>query len=172
MLQILGAVMIILGGMGIGYGYVEKERYRIRITEKWECIMHMFISEITYKKQPLSFACNEIGEKIGGKEGNVLKKVSDRMLDKETEGFFTIWQNECLKYCKEEKIKEEEQTLILEFSVLTGFEDENVQKKMIEEQKEKWKNMRLRKQEEYRERKRLILLLSSCMGIMIVLILW
>ena len=172
MLQLLGAVMIILGAMGIGHNYVEKEQKMICLLEKWECIMYMFISEVTYKKQPLSMASKVIGEKIGGKEGNLLKSISEQMEQRNRESFFKVWQKECLQYCKEEKVSEEERLLLQEFGTLTGFEDENVQKKMIEEQKEKWKINRLRKQEEHQERKRLIMVLSSCAGIMIVLILW
>lgn len=172
MLQLLGSVMIIFGVLGIGYGYIEKENKILCVIETWEHIMQMFISEITYKKQPLSLASNEVGEKIGGKEGICLKRISERMQERIRESFFTIWQEECLKYCKEEKVPEEEMRLIQEFGRLTGFEDEEIQKRMIEGQREKWKNLRLRKQEEYQERKRLILILSSCMGLMIVLILW
>ena len=172
MLQLLGACMILLGTMGIGYSYIEEERKILCIIEKWEQIMQMFISEITYKKQPLSLACIEIGEKVGGKEGEVLIKVAERMQDKSRESFCIIWEEGCLNYCKEEKVTAEEQVILKEFGVLTGFEDEEVQKRMIEEQKEKWKNLRLRKQEEHQERKKLIGVLSSCVGLMTVLILW
>lgn len=172
MLQVLGAVMIICGGMGIGYDYAEKERKKIAFAEKWECIMYMFLSEITYKKQPLSLACKEIGEKTEGEEGKFLNGISEHMEKRKTEGFHFIWQNECIKYFNKKKVSREEQILIQEFGVLTGFEDENMQKKMIEKQAEKWKKIRLQKQEEYQERKRLVMVLSSCVGIMIVLILW
>lgn len=172
MLQLLGAFMIILGSFGVGYGYVEKERKIICVIEKWEQIMQMFISEITYKKQPLAIACYEIGEKVKGREGNCLIKISQRMGEKRGESFRAIWNKELLEYCKDERIPTEEKLLIREFGVLTGFEDAEIQKHMIEEQKEKWKNIRIRKEREHQERKRLILILSSCMGLMIVLILW
>lgn len=172
MLQMLGSFMIILGSMGIGYSFVEKNRKIIYVIERWENILEMFVSEITYKKQPLSLACCEIGEKIGGKEGICLIKISNRMQEKQRGNFYSIWEEESLKYCKEEGIPEAEQMLIREFGIMTGFEDEEIQKKMIKEQKEKWKNIRLKKQEEYQERKKLIVTLSSCIGVMTVLILW
>ena len=172
MLQILGALMVILGGAGVGYCYAEKERKKIVFIEKWECIMYMFLSEITYKKQPLPLACKEIGERTEGEEGKILKSISERIEKRNGKGFCTIWQEECDGYIYKKKIAGEEQILIREFGILTGFEDENIQKKMIEEQAKKWKNIRLRKQEEYQERKRLVMILSSCVGIMIVLILW
>lgn len=172
MLPMLGSFMIIIGGIGIGYSYIDRERKLISTVERWEYIMYMFISEIIYKKQPLSQASFEIGEKIGGKEGAFLKKVSERMQERKIGSFLAAWQEECRKYCIEEKIPQEEQLLLQEFGTLTGFEDEIIQKNLIEEQKEKWKTMRIRKMEEHQERKRLILVLSSCMGIMVVLILW
>ena len=172
MLQVLGAFMIVLGGIGFGYCYSEEERKKIAFVEKWEYIMYIFSSEIIYKKQPLSLACKEIGEKTGGKEGEFLKNVSARMQKRRKEGFDSIWQEECIGYFSREKIPAEEEILIREFGILTGFEDENIQKKMIEEQAGKWKKLRLQKQEEYQERKRLVMILSSCIGIMIVLILW
>lgn len=171
-MQILGALFIIFGGLGVGYGYAEKERKKIALIEKWECIMYLFLSEITYKKQPLCLACREIGERTEGEEGIFLKHIGERMEERKAKGFGSIWQEECIRYFNREKISEEEQVLLLEFGVLTGFEDEDMQKKMIEKQGEKWKKIRLQKQEEYQERKRLAMILSSCVGIMIVLILW
>ena len=164
--------MLVAGITGIGYGYVEREEKIIRVIEKWEQIMQMFISEITYKKQPLSLACYDIGEKIGDEEGDCLKKISLQMQKKERDGFKEVWEQEWQRYCEEKRMQREFKELIREFGVLTGFEDETVQKKMIEEQKEKWKSEKVKIQKEHRERKRIILLLSSCLGIVMVLILW
>lgn len=172
MLQMLGAVMIILGGIGIGYRYIEKDRQTIHTLEKWESIMNMFVSEISYKKQPISFACDEIGERVGGLEGGMLQSVSERIQERNGQIFLSLWKEECFKYCSRVKLEEEERGLLLNFGILTGFEDEYLQKLMIEEQKEKWKNIRLQKQEKHQERKKLILILSTCMGIMTVLVLW
>lgn len=172
MLQMLGSCMILLGTMGIGYRYIQKEDKIICVIETWERIMQMFISEITYKKQPIAFACYEIGEKTGREEGKCLRAVAERMCSKQRESFGRIWEEECRKYSKKEKIPKEIKENLSEFGVLTGFEDEEIQKRMIEELVEKWKKLRVRKQKEHQERKRLIWILSSCMGIMLILILW
>lgn len=172
MLKILGSCMIFLGILGIGYTYIEREEKIIHVIEMWEYIMHMFISEITYKKQPLSLACHVIGEKIGKEEGKCLKRVAERMKNKKGDGFWKVWEEECQAYIKKEKIIEELQPIIKGFGVLTGFEDVEIQEKLMIEQQEKWKNLRVRKQKEHQERKRLIWILSSCMGLMLVLILW
>ena len=172
MLQLLGSIMILSGAVGMGYKYIEKEERIMHVIEKWERIMQMFISEITYKKQPLSFACHTIGEKIGEEEGSYLCKVAERMQESKRTKFGIIWEEELQKYAEKEKIIEEIRVILNEFGVLTGFEDEEIQKRMIEGQYEKWKNLRERKQKEHQERKRLVWVLSSCMGLMLVLILW
>lgn len=172
MLQMLGACMLILGVTGVGYQYVEKEEKIIRVIERWEHMMQMFISEITYKKQPLALACYEIGEKLGEEEGAYLKEISLQMQKKDSTKFKEIWESKWQKYIEEKGMNEVLRELINEFGILTGFEDETVQKKMIEEQKEKWKGERVKIQKEHRERKRIVLLLSSCLGIIAVLILW
>ena len=172
MLRILGSCMIFFGTMGIGYELIDKKRKIIHVIERWEHIMQMFISEITYKKQPLSFACDVIGEKMGKEEGCFLKRVAKRMQDKRGERFWEAWEEEYLKYSIKEKITEDIRGIIKEFGVLTGFEDEEIQEKLMEEQLKKWKDLRVRKQKEHQERKRLIQILSSCMGLILVLILW
>jgi len=114
----------------------------------------------------------EIGEKVGGMEGNLLIRVSKRMGEKERVQFKQIWEKESEKYCKEKNLELIEIELIKEFGIMTGFEDEESQKRMIEVQKEKWKNIRIKKQDEFQERKKLILSLSPCIGLLIILVLW
>ncbi len=172
MLQMLGACLLILGSIGIGYLYIQEEIKIIHVIETWEHIMQMFISEITYKKQPLDLACYEIGEKIGNDEGECLNRISLLMQKNERLCFKEIWEQEWCGYCEKKKMKTDLKQLIKEFGVLTGFEDEMIQKRMIEEQKEKWKSKRVILLKEHRERKRIVLLLSSCLGIVMVLILW
>ena len=164
--------MIFMGCLGIGYGMIDKNRKIIGVIETWECALQLFVSEIIYKKQPLNFACMEIGEKVGGMEGNLLIRVSKRMGEKERVQFKQIWEEESEKYCKEKNLELIEIELIKEFGIMTGFEDEESQKRMIEVQKEKWKNIRIKKQDEFQERKKLILSLSPCIGLLIILVLW
>lgn len=172
MLQMLGVFIVILGTLGLGVEIIENEKKKISIYERWGQILQIFISEIIYKKQPLYLACFEIGKKIEGIEGEILKKISLRMHDDKGLGFKQIWCEEIERYFKEAKLNEETKVLIKEFGALTGFEDEIVQKKIIEEQKEKWKSVEINLRKEHQERKRIVLLLSFCLGVIIVLILW
>ena len=172
MLQMLGACMVFCGCLGIGYEIIRKNKEILRIMETWEYILQMFVSEIIYKRQTLGYACFEIGEKVGGREGALLERIHGRINEKQSGHFCQIWEEECIKYCKEVGMPAQEIELIKEFGKMTGFDDGEVHKKMIEMQIEKWRNERVRKQEELLERKKIILTLSSCIGMMIILILW
>ena len=172
MLQILGACMIFCGCLGSGYVIIRRKREILRIMEAWEYILQMFVSEIMYKKQTLGCACAEIGEKVGGREGELLEEISRKSKKKERGCFYKIWEEECTRYCKAVGLQERETELIKEFGKMTGFEEGKVHEKMIEIQLKKWRSERVRKQEELWERKKLILTLISCIGMMIILILW
>lgn len=172
MLQVLGACMVLCGSLGVGYAIIRRNKEILFRMETWEYILQMFVSEIIYKKQTLDEACYEIGEKTGGTEGELLERICRRISEKKSKSFSEAWEEECRNYCKKIRMPAREVELIKEFGQMTGFEDEEVHKKMIEIQLEKWRNERIRKQEEFWERKKIILTLSSCIGMMIILILW
>ncbi|MBR5597888.1 MAG: stage III sporulation protein AB [Lachnospiraceae bacterium] len=171
MLKIAGSICIMLGTSGIGFLYIQKEREKIMFAQMWENIMQMFLSEISYRKQSLAFAGYEIGEKIGGREGECFQRIFERMQQYRGEGFANIWIEEWNLYFKERKLQEEEKKLIEEFAVFTGFEDEVIQIKLVEEQREKWKERKLTIRKGQLERERIVWTISLCAGIVLILVL-
>lgn len=171
MLQVLGSLFIIMGTLGLGIRYLDKERQRVHFLEKWEYITELFISEVTYHKQPLSLASIEIGKKIGGTEGERLKIIGERIRDGDQHSFSEIWNKEWSGALKKIPLKREEKIMVLEFSVFIGFENQEMQEKMLISQREKWKKVRERAQEEGQEKRKIVMLLSFSIGILIVLIL-
>ena len=131
--------------------------------------IQIYISEITYKKQPLYIAGKEAAKRIRKKESEVLEEIASKIQKARKESFRSLWKKEWEICYKNSVLSEEEKNLIYEFGVLSGFEDETVQRKMMEEQKEKWKNIRLKLQEEYKERRRIVLVLSPCLGMIMIL---
>lgn len=171
MLHLLGIIFIIGGMTGLGISYLEKEKQRINLLETWEYISEMYISEISYKKQMLSLASIEIGKKVQGMEGRVLVNIGEKLSERQEDFFQKIWQQEWKKVLKECVLRKEEKNMILDFSLFTGFESEDIQMKMIENQREKFKRIRELAQEENKEKKKVILVLSFSAGMLLVLIL-
>ena len=170
MLKMIGIICIMSGVLGSARNYVQKERKKISYAEMWECIMQMFLSEISYKKQSLAFAGYEIGEKIGGKEGECFKKIFERMQGYEGKGFSQIWLEEWNEYFKEQKLQEKERKLIEEFALFLGFEDERIQISLMEEQREKWREIKINTRKGQQEREKIVWTVSWCAGIVLILI--
>ena len=170
-MKLVGAICILLGAVGLGFLYVQKEKERIAFAQLWENIMEMFLSEISYRKQSLALASYEIGGKIGGKEGECFRKICERMQQYAGDRFADIWLLEWSMYFKERKLSNTEKKLIEEFVLITGFEDEIIQKKIVEEQLRKWKETRINIQKGQQERERIVWTVSLCGGIVLVLIL-
>ena len=171
MLHLLGAVLVVIGMVGFGMSYLERERQRISLLEKWEYIMELYLNEIIYKKQPLSLASIEVGRKIQGCEGEVLRRIGEKLGNGMEDFFSEVWKKEWKNILKELELSKEEKELVIQFQTFTGFENEEIQKNMILVQQEKWKKIRERAQDENREKKKIILVLSFSVGMLIVLIL-
>ena len=171
MQKVLGAVFVITGFLGMGYFYIDREKEKIKFIDMWDNVLSMFINEIAYKKQSLTFATYEIGQKMEGKVGQRFQKVHQRMTDQNREGFAEIWKEEWQNYIKNNKNYQKERKLIEEFAYLTGFEDEEVMIKMIEEQQRKWRSLRTEVMEGQQERKKMVWTLSICFSLMLILIL-
>ena len=171
MQKILGAVFIITGCIGMGYFYIEKEKQKIYFAQMWDDILSIFLNEISYKKQSLPFATYEIGQKLAGEEARCFRKIYDRMMDQNREGFSNIWIDEWEKYSKKNKIAYKEKKLIKEFAYVTAFDDKEILVKVIEEQQKKWRNLRMEIVEGQQERKKIVWTLSVCFSLMLILIL-
>ncbi len=171
MQKLLGVVFVITGSIGMGYFYLEKEKQKINFIEMWDNVLSMFINEIVYKKQSLVFAVYEIGQKIGGREGECFSQIYSRMMNQKCEGFSNIWKDEWNTYCNKKKSSQKEKLLIEEFANVTGYDDEEILVKIIEEQQKKWRNLREEIVEGQQERKKIVWTLSICFGLMLILIL-
>ena len=171
MFRLLGAVLVIGGMTGMGLLYEEKIRIRLEELERWEYIFQLFQSQITYKKQSLPFACKEIGKKIQTGEGETLIKIGEKIGNGEGNGFLKEWENSWKSELQNSYLSEEEKKCVLEFGSFTGFEEEMLQNNMLKQHQEKMKHFKFKVWEETREKKRVVMLLSSCAGILLVLIL-
>lgn len=171
MQKLLGVMFVITGSLGMGYFYLEKEKQKINFIEMWDNVLSMFTNEIVYKKQSLVFAVYEIGQKIGGKEGECFTQIYRRMVNQKYEGFSKIWKDEWNTYCNNKKSGFKEKALIEEFTNVTGYDDEEILVKIIEEQQKKWRNLREEIVEGQQERKKIVWTLSICFGLMLILIL-
>ena len=100
---------------------MEKEKQRIVYAGMWENIMLMFLEEINFKKQSLALAAYEIGQRIGGSEGECFIRIYDKMINQQQNGFADLWLQEWRKYYKKRDISIEEKRIIAEANKKTDF---------------------------------------------------
>ena len=170
MLDLLGGILIIMGTTGFGYLYMEKERKRMELLERIIYLFSLLKSEITYKKQPLPHACRVCGEKIR-EEGRLLKEIAEKIEEGEGERFGEVWKSKWKEYLKGSSLTPEEKSRVLDFSSFIGYEEEELQEKMMEYQCKEFTLQADKVREELEKKKRVVILLSSCLGILFVLIL-
>ena len=99
-------------------------------------------------------------------------KIYKEVCDNETYlKFSKIWIDEWGKYIKNKKLSRDIIDLIEDFVNVTGYDDEEILVKIIEEQQKKWRNLREEIVEGQQERKKIVWTLSICFGLMLILIL-
>lgn len=169
--HLLGSILVIGGMTGFGILYTEKEKRRIEQLENIAYMFRLLMSEIAYKKQPLPYACRAAGLKIKTKEGEILKSIAEEMELGKGRTFEQIWREKWKTYLEASSLSGQEQMKMTDFSSFSGYEEEELQTGMMEEQMQQFAARCNKVREELEKKKRIILLLSSCTGILLVLIL-
>lgn len=170
MLDLLGSILIIGGMTGFGFLYLEKEKKRMDELGHVAYLFMLLKSEVSFKKQPLPCACRTSGEKLQERIGKVLKEIADEM-DTGRGGFKELWKEKWKIYLRTSFLSQEEQKKVLNFSGFIGYEEESMQENMMEQQVEEFTRLKDRVREELEKKRKVVLTLSSCMGILFVLIL-
>ncbi|MBQ9990773.1 MAG: stage III sporulation protein AB [Lachnospiraceae bacterium] len=171
MLDLLGSILIIGGMTGLGILYLEKERQQMGELEQFSYLFRLLKSEISFKKQPLPFACRCAGEKIKGEKGRILKEIAGEMDGGSGRSFSQLWKEKWGSFLQTSCLTCEEQQRVVDFSAFVGYEEESMQENMMEHQIEEFRRLAERKREELEKKKRVVMLLCSCIGILFVLIL-
>ncbi|MDD7051358.1 MAG: stage III sporulation protein AB [Lachnospiraceae bacterium] len=171
MLDLLGGVLVIGGMTGFGFLYLEKGQRRVEELKRLAYLFKLLKSEITFKKQPLPFACRASGEKIREREGRILEAIAGDMEEGNGMSFREIWRSRWKEQLQLSMLSEYEKNKVLEFSSFVGYEEETLQENMMECQVEEFTLLAEKVRDELEKKKRVVLLLSSCTGILFVLIL-
>lgn len=171
MLDLLGVALIIGGMTGFGISYLEQEQDKVKELEEFSYLFRLLKSEIMFKRQNLPDACKMAGEKLGGEKGKILLSITEAMDYGDGGNFSELWRQKWRKWAERSNLGKEERQRVIGFSFFVGYEEDGLQEKMIGNQVEEFNRMAEEKREELKEKRRVVLLLFSCMGILIALIL-
>lgn len=170
MLHLLGAGLILVGFIGGGIYFCEKEEKRLEILTSWKISLQILCNEIGVRRQPVFFAMEEIKKRIEGEVGIFYERVC-KAIENNQEELLEIWKKELEQYLNNTLLPPEGKKIIEPLEEMLGYEDYGIQLGMLEMEIEMIDNFRKRIRDEKREKKKVILLLSTCSGAILILLL-
>ena len=170
MLHFLGFIMITAGFTGIGYLLCEKYERRIVNIKEWRRALEFMISEIRYKKQPFFYVFKECEKVIRGEVGDLFGKCV-ALYESGEDDTRQIWERCIKEYVTEKKTGIEDKAVIGGLSSLIGYEEEEMQVNMLRLEVEQFDKYIEQLEEEKRVKKKITLLISSCSGVVLALLL-
>lgn len=170
MLRILGFCLIVAGSLGIGFSICEKHEKRILNLKEWKYALEIIVNEIRYKRQPVLFVFKECGKLLKGETGEVLRMIP-YIYEKGETDIRVVWES-CIKSYVDKKITAlEDKKLIKGLCSVVGFDEEEMQINMLNMKIEQFNKYISELEEEKRLKNKITILLSSCSGIVLALLL-
>lgn len=170
MLQLIGGIFIMLGCFGIGNRMVLDLRDERKTLIDFLQFLTLLQSEITYKKETIPDGCGKCGEKIGGKIGEHLVKIQEKV--ENGLPFSQAWGEEIKGYIAGKKLKKEVKEYLIAFPKQVGFSDGNMQVLAVEQYVSELHRIKQELEENLKEQSKVIRALSLCGGAILALILW
>ena len=91
MLKWLGAILIIISGMGIGFSKSYELQQHIKELEELKKIFCLIRSELQYIRMPFAELFEKISKKTTGIHKKWLEQMSRILRDKRTSSFYDVW---------------------------------------------------------------------------------
>ena len=170
MLHLLGVILVLVGFIGGGIYFCDKEENKIKILTEWKRSLQILCNEIIVRQQPLLFALEETEKRLQGEVAIFYKKVNNEMKERKEE-LLEVWKKELKIYLKKSLLSTEGKKIIETLEEVLGYEDQKIQLGMLQTEIEIIENYRKEIEKEKKEKKKIILLLSICSGASLILLL-
>ena len=94
MLKLIGALLVIAGGIGMGFSYRQEMQDRLYHTKMLHRIIELLESEIGYSKATLPEACGNVASRLPKPYIDGLEKVREIMNSNRGLTFLFVWKQE------------------------------------------------------------------------------
>ena len=171
MLKVLGALLVIMGCTGFGAAYREDMKQVLFNTRSLLMILELLKSEIAYSKATLPEACRMTAGRMEEPYRSSLLKIYEIMKTNRGLPFDKVWRQEMGKCLQTVLIGKKERELFQQFSHNTGFADNRMQIKALEQYCDMFAQS-VRKQEENMEDKaKVVMSMGFISGIFLTIVL-
>lgn len=171
MAQIIGILLTLLGSAGVGAALCTELAERRKELQFLIRTFTVLTNEVSYGRQPLPACCRHTGEKVGGKFGGMLRDAAGRMEESSGLEFAQAWRQAVEGYRKGTALKRQDLELLASFPSYTGFLDEAMQVRAMEQFEEVLSELAAQAKKEEAEKGKLRFALCTSMGIVMILLL-
>lgn len=163
--------MILMGCIGLGLWYRERFIGRLACLRDLQRIQEMLISEIRYGRATLPECCNEIAGRVTEPYRGCFRVIYERMRENTGVVFGQVFREE-MKPCLDKlPLAEADKSRFLSLFADCGFEDEKMQIRTIEQNKELLQHTITELERENKEKCRMAVGLGVMSGLLLVIIL-
>ena len=127
--------MILVGCGGLGFWYGEQYRAQVRTLQYFIHILELFEAEIRYGRCLLSECCLRLAEKAEAPYKEIFFEIYQRSMEDTGEGFGDICRQSMECGMKELVAKEEDKELLISCFTKSGYEEDVLQLRVIEQTK-------------------------------------
>lgn len=145
---------------------------RLEALRNLQRILEMLISEIRYGKATLPECCDHISKRLPEPYSSCFVHIYDRMQENTGVVFGQIFREHMEECMKGLPLATEDRNCVLSLFTESGFEDENMQIRSIEQKKELLIHTISRLEGENREKCRMAVGLGAMSGLLLVIILF
>lgn len=171
MLWMLGAMLTLVGSMGVGFCILGRMGAQTAELKLFSMAFRILASEVAYSHAPLPEALKSCGCKTGGKLGTCFKQMADEIGGPGGKTLEYCWYARMSCYLEQSVLSRKEKEQILTFPSRTGFLDRGLQEQTILLFAEEIEEQAGRAQEAERENRRMVIGLSTAGGLLAAILL-
>jgi len=131
LLQIVGALAVLLGSVGLGLYYAAKEGFRVQDLLEFKKALLILSSEIEYMRSPLAVACANIAKRTSLGAQCLFEHFSNALTDGEGETAYQLWLASMEAVKEKTFIAAEDWVVIEGFGKTLGYLDKHMQQNAI-----------------------------------------
>ena len=172
MQKVAGVLMIFAGCTGLGVWYGAQFREQLRLLKELCHVLELFLSEIRFAKSTLPEGCLRVAQRVTEPFASLFFEIYNQSLENTGEGFGEVCNKVLQEGMKEMNIGEEEKKIFEECFINTGYEEERMQLKVMEQAKTELEKKIALLEEGIVTRCRLAFSLGTMSGLLIIILLW
>lgn len=170
MFKLIGGVCIFMGCIGIGVNLLEQEKCRIQNLKEVYHIVQRMQDEILYGKRTLPELCALLAKCTGERFRDGFEKLYLAGDFSTQEEIKEIWREQMLCCLSDAHLREEEMDSLTQIPDLLGMQNEKMQAACIGQSLELLKQRMTKAQEGYENKSKMILSVSSLLGIFLIIL--